>query len=289
MIPIDIPSLNKTLYFPENLAECDAQQYADMAKLLYMYQAKEISYFDLRVLAVYALLNLKKPKDLKNINENSLKWQNIYQLSELVDDFFYKDDRNETITIKLDFIHNNLPDYRIFTKYYGPEDGFQNVSFGQYVDGLEEYIYFHETGDVEALRLLFSIFYLPKGEIYNIETSRKRAKGILKYTDIRHLFGFYLFFTSMQHYILSGQLSVMGSEIDLAIIYQDIGNEKETKSTIPGIGIHSVIHDLAESGVFGNYKEVRATNMWTILLRLYELKKKAIDENNKSNESKGTP
>lgn len=88
MIPIDIPSLNKTLYFPENLAECDAQQYADMAKLLYMYQAKEISYFDFRVLAVYALLNLKKPKDLKNINQNSLKWQNIYQLSELVDDFF---------------------------------------------------------------------------------------------------------------------------------------------------------------------------------------------------------
>lgn len=282
MITITIPERNnKALYFPENLAECDASQYEDMAKLLYMLRNKELTYIEFRILAVYALLGMKFPKKQSIIpSEENQKSENIYRLSELVDTFFERKETEEGLIIepKYGFIHNHYPVHRIFTKYYGPTDGFQNVSFGQYIDGLEEYIYFSQHGDLDALRLLFAIFYLPKGEKYDLELCRKRAKGILKHTDIRHLYGFYLFFTSMQHYILGGQLSVMGNEIDLSIIYQELPEAKSAKSEMPGIGMHSVLHDLAESGVFGNFREVRETNMWSILLRLYDMKKKAIDE-----------
>lgn len=281
MITLQFPDKNKTIYFPENLAECDEQQYADMSKLLYLLKTNEISYFDFRILAVYALMNMKIPKTIPTaLSEGSLKWENLFRLSELVESFFERKETSEgdTIEIKFGYLENRYKVHRFFRKYYGPEDGFRNVTFGEYIDGLEEYIYFTETGEIESLRLLFSIFYRAKGEVYNIEKSRKRANGIFKYTDIRHLYGFYLFFTSMQHYILSGQLSVMGSEIDLSIIYQDSSEEKKVKSDIPGIGMHSILHDLAESGVFGNYNEVRQTNMWTILIRLYELKKRRLDE-----------
>ncbi len=281
MITLQFPDKNKTIYFPENLAECDEQQYADMSKLLYLLKTNEISYFDFRILAVYALMNMKIPKTIPTeSSEGSLKWENLFRLSELVESFFERKETSEgdTIEIKFGYLENRYKVHRFFRKYYGPEDGFRNVTFGEYIDGLEEYIYFTETGEIESLRLLFSIFYRAKGEVYNIEKSRKRANGIFKYTDIRHLYGFYLFFTSMQHYILSGQLSVMGSEIDLSIIYQDSSEEKKVKSDIPGIGMHSILHDLAESGVFGNYNEVRQTNMWTILIRLYELKKRRLDE-----------
>lgn len=281
MITLQFPDKNKTIYFPENLAECDEQQYADMSKLLYLLKINEISYFDFRILAVYALMNMKIPKTIPAaLSEGSLKWENLFRLSELVESFFERKETSEgdTIEIKFGYLENQYKVHRFLRKYYGPEDGFRNVTFGEYIDGLEEYIYFTETGEIESLRLLFSIFYRVKGEVYNIEKSRKRANGIFKYTDIRHLYGFYLFFTSMQHYILSGQLSVMGSEIDLSIIYQDSSEEKKVKSDIPGIGMHSILHDLAESGVFGNYNEVRQTNMWTILIRLYELKKRRLDE-----------
>lgn len=292
MIAIDIPAVKRTFYFPENLAECDGEQFADMSKLVYMFSSGQINYFDFRILAVYALLRLKTPKKIpKVISEDDPKWQNIFRLSQLVDYFFERKENpdGEKLEIKLDFIKNHYPEHKMFGTYMGPSDGFQNVNFGQYVDGLEEYIYFSQSGDLEALRLLFCIFYLPEGEKYSLEMAKKRAKGILAQTDIRHLYGFYLFFTSMQQYILGGSLAVMGNEIDLSIIYQEAAEQKKAKSSIPGIGLHSVLFDLAESGVFGNYEGVRDTNMWTILLRLYELKKKEIDQlNREKNESQRT-
>lgn len=71
-------------------------------------------------------------------------------------------------------------------------------------------------------------------------------------------------------------LVVMGNEIDLNIIYQE--TEHNMESNIPGLGWVSTLFDIAESGVFGNYEQVRATNMWSVLLRLYELKKRRLDE-----------
>lgn len=288
MIIIDFPKVNKTLFLPENLAECDKRQYADMAKLLYMYNAGEINYLDFRVLALYALLNLKSPKSIpKEISEEDTKWQQIFMLSEHIDHFF---DRTETpegtqLEIKLDFYNNHLPYLKLFTTFFGPKDGFEDVEFGQYVDGLEEYIYFSQTGDIEALRTLFGIFYLGRNERYELKNAKKKAKGIFKHVDIRHLYGFYLWFTSMQQYILGGELMVMGQNINLSIIYQETGAEQ--KSNIPGIGMHSIVHDIAESGIFGSYNKVRETNMWTILLRLYEMKKRRLDEiQNEKNESK---
>lgn len=276
MIPIDIKEINKTLYFPENLAECDDRQFSEMAKLLYLLNSGKINYSEFRILSVYALLGLKKSK-----KTSSKKEENIYRISELVDNFFNQKETEDglKLELKLDIVRNPYPKHKfLFRSYYGASDGFQNVSFGQYVDGLEEYIYFSQTGNMQALLNLFYIFYLPKNEKYNLEKSKARAKGLLRYTDIRHLYSFYLYFTSMQEYILGGQISVLGNDIDLSIIYQELEEDKGNKSVLPSLGLYSVMQDLAESGVFGNYNGVRETNMWLILLRLYELKKRRIDE-----------
>lgn len=288
MVILDFPDIKKTLFLPENLSECDRRQYADISKLIYCLNSKEINYFEFRILALYALLNLEKPKSIpKTIDENDIKWQQVFLLSEKIDSFFNKTETPEGVKIetKLGYFNNPLPHIKMFNTYFGPKDGFEDVMFGQYVDGLEEYIYFSQTGDVEALRTLFSIFYLGRNENYQLKNAKKKANEIFRHIDIRYLYGFYLYFTSMQEYILGGELMVMGKSIDLSIIYQETGEEK--KSDIPGIGMHSVLHDIAESGVFGSYNGVRETNMWQILLRLYELKKKNLDDlkTQKKNES----
>ena len=296
MIPIDIPEAKKSFYFPENLAECDAKQYADMAKLLYMFRSGEINYFEFRTLAVYALMGMKlerkKIKSEKDIPEKDLpKWENIFRLSELVDSFFEKNETDEGVRleVKTFYVQNHNPEFhwisnKIPKKFIGPEDAFTNVSFGQYVDALEEYIYHSQTGDLQSLRNLFAIFYLLPNEVYNEDVSKKRAKTDFRLVDIRFLYGMFLFFESMQKYILSGEVLIMGNTIDLSLIYQSTGDEKP--SDIPGLGMHSIVHDIAESGVFGSTNEVRETKMWKVLLRLYELKKKALDE--KANEKKTT-
>lgn len=279
MIAIEIPEKNKFLYMPENLAECDNKQYADFAKLLWMAQEKQIDYNQLCYLAVYPLLNLKKSK-----KKSAEKVENIVRLSECVDNFFNKDDVGNFTGIKLEFTKNYLPKYRLFHTYFGPEDGFNDVTFGQYIDGLDEYIYYSKTGDIKSLRMLFSIFYLRKGETYNYRVSKKRASGIFRYVDIRHLYGFFLFFSSMQSYVLQGEIMVMGNPIDLSIIF--IPDEKAFESSIPGTGFRSIITDMAESQVFGPYKGVERTNIWIVMIRLYELKKKELDEKEKSKTEK---
>lgn len=277
MVTIDIRAVGKTLFLPESLAECDGEQFLGVSRLIYFFHSGKINYFDFRILAVYVLLGLKNSG-----KESEAKDENIFRLSERVDSFFHhkKEDGGEyRLELKLDFIHNPLPSCRIFfRRFLGVRDGFENVSFGQYVDGLEEYIHFSKTGDLEALRNLFFIFYLPMGERYERERSRKRARKYERYVDMGYLYGFYIYFTAMQEYILSGQVLVLGSEIDLSIIYQELVEDKKEKSSLPGLGLYSVMHDLAESGVFGNYEGVRGTNMWLVLLRLYELKKRRIDE-----------
>ncbi|KFF24760.1 hypothetical protein [Chryseobacterium vrystaatense] len=280
MIAIEIPEKNKFLYMPENLAECDAKQYADFSKLLWMAQEKQISYDQLCYMAVYPLLNLRKSK-----KKSPEKYENIIRLSEYIDNFFDKDEDGNFTGIKLEFTKNYLPKYRLFYSYYGPDDGFSDVIFGQYIDGLDEYIYYSKTGDIKSLRMLFSIFYLKKNEVYNYRVSKKRAEGIFRYVDIRHLYGFFLFFSSMQSFVLQGEIMVMGNSIDLSIIFQPDSGGFE--STIPGTGFRNIITDMAATQVFGPYKGVEKTNLWVVLIRLYELKKKELDdkEKNKTNDS----
>jgi hypothetical protein len=258
-----------------------------------MLNSGQIDYVQFRVLAVYSLLGLKWNRKTYStpdfIPTNELpKWENIFRLSEFIDNFFEKktdENSNEIFSVKQHFIHNHSPFYRLFKKYYGPESAFENVLFGQYLDGLEEFIYYSQTGSVQALRNLFAIFYLSKNEKYNRKNSLKRAKNIFKYVDIRHLYGFYVFFSSMQNYIMSGNVVIMGQEIDLQIIFAEV--EKENiKSTIPSIGWVSTAQDIAESGVFGTYENVRNTEMRAVLLRLYELKKRAFDDKAKETADK---
>ena len=82
---LEIPEKNLTLYIPENLGECDAKQYAEMAKLMYWLFAGQITYQDFKTLAVYALLNMKHHK--KNANDEKVN-EEIFKISELVADFF---------------------------------------------------------------------------------------------------------------------------------------------------------------------------------------------------------
>ena len=292
MIPIEIPEAKKHLYFPEHLGECDSRQYLDLCKLLYWMNIGAITYESFRVMAVYALLGMKwKKESFKTegfIPEDDLpKWENIFRLSELVDEFFDKntdEDGNVSLTVKQHFVHNHNPIFHFFGKYYGPEEGFSNVLFGQYLDGLEEFIEFSQSGEIQNLRNLFAILYLPKKEKYCRKKSLKRAKGIFRYVDIRNLYGCFVFFNAFQNYMMSGEISVMGQAIDLEIIFKNIDPEK-TKSSVPGLGWLTTAQDLAESGVFGAYENVRNTELWPVILRLYELKKRAIDDKERENKS----
>ena len=42
---------------------------------------------------------------------------------------------------------------------------------------------------------------------------------------------------------------------------------------MPGIGMDSIAFSIAESGAFGNIEQVRKTNFWQIMVRMYDLRR----------------
>lgn len=286
---LHIQQTNRDIYIPENLAECDYRQYIEMAQLIFRYQCQEISYNDLLVQGLYKLINMKAVAS--GIQETE-KFSNIYQKSLLLNSFFDKD--GDKRIIKLDFNHNPIPKFfGTVCNYYGPSDEFNNVKFGEYVDGLGYFIDFNDTGEVKYLYYLLAVFYRPRKSFigirkrlnryygderikYNPATVEERANGFA-FQNIGILYGFYLLFASFQKYMTTCSIYVEGKEIDMSVLFNDIQPSGYKESGLPGLGMKSLMYSFAESSVFGDLDKLRETPLWEVLVRMYDLYKKNKD------------
>jgi len=287
---IKIPHTGRDLYIPADLSECDERQYIEMSALILEYQCGHIDYETLRIHAVYKLLDMKQGK--ATINDND-KFSNIYQLSLLIDSFFETDDNGNKV-IKQYYINNPVASFKgAIIDYYGPSDEFNNVTFGEYIDGLGYFIDFRDTGEIKYLHLLLATFYRIKkqdialsklldtfdGDVrvkYNAASVASRAKDFEK-QHIGIVYGFYLLFASMQKYITTAILIIEGKEIDLTVLFDDSTPSKQKESDLPGIGMKAIMYSFAESGVYGDIERVRNIPLWEALVHMYHLTKKSKD------------
>jgi hypothetical protein len=277
-------------FVPEELAECDAQQYLDMCELIFKFQAQMITYDELRIHAIYKLMNMKPVKEFIQEEEEN-KLSNAYRLSELIDTFFVINDQDQKV-IKQNYINNPVPKFKpLLHNYYGPSDGFQNIKFGEYTDALRLFFQFNATGDYELLFALTAVLYRKKksfhwfkkrlnnydGDIrepYNQVFVDKRA-NVFKQAPIGFVYGTYLLFSSFQQFISSAQVPWGSSVLDFSILFQT--GEASEPETIPGIGMDTVLFSMAESGAFGTLKQVQNTNLWEVLVRMYDIRKRDLD------------
>jgi len=290
MITLEIPTTKRTLYLPEDLAECDERQYAEACLLIYKYQNKKITPDDFKVEMIYKLLNLKKGN--RKINDDDL--ENMYSgidcLTGFIDSFFeiIETDGKEDLVIKQYYIHNHTPVIKDgFKTWYGPADEFNDVTFGQYIDALNVYSMIEVECTEELLFRLMAIFYLPKGKTYTPELAEKNFHHF-KAVYFGRVYGFFLLFASFQKYLFTAKVFVHGNELDLSILFSGKDGKKED-SNIPGIGMLGVAHQLAESGVYGPMKELRITNLWEVMIHLYDLRKRDLDDDAKKKKETPAP
>lgn len=265
--------IDKRLWIPENLGECDRRQYLDMAKLALMLQLEEITFEQFRVLGLYALLNMEhNASTLENASDE--KWLNIFKCSELLDSFFTTDEHGKKHLVQ-DYITNpvKVVHYK-FHSFYGPKDAFVGMTYGQFEDGFGELHNFNRTREVESLVKLFAIFYLKNNENYSSLKIDKRI-AFFDTLDVRYIFGFYLLFTSFVNFLTTNCVVLLdGKEVDLTILFgarpqEDSG--EETADSEEGLGLRSTSFQLAESGVFGTLKEMREENALIVFVRMQEL------------------
>jgi hypothetical protein len=288
---IEIPESKLKRYIPSDLSECDAQQYMDMCELIFHFQNEAITYDELRTHAAYKLMNMEPSKVTDQDEE---KFANIYLISELIDDFFDIDEKGLK-TIKQYYIHNPVPSFKpLWKTYYGPSDSFMNMTFGEYTDALRLFHDFHATGDMEILKIITALFYRPKksflfikkrlenynGDIrepYNSHNLEARAK-VLEHAPIGFVYGFYMLFASFQKYLIDAKIMWSGKEIDFSILFESSrGDEEQSSTETPGIGMDSIAFSIAESGAFGTIEEVRKADFWQIMVRMYDLRRNDLE------------
>jgi len=298
MHTIEIPSEKLVLYLPSELSECDSQQYIDMAELILRYQSEQITFDEFKVHAVYKLLNLRPEKEKKRelteeekIDEYQ-KFVNVSVLSNKIESFFEKNGDNQNV-IKQNYLNNPVPSIKFWKTYYGPYDNFQNITFKEYTDALRLYHDFATHMDVEILYLIAAIFYRPKKVFhsirkhlnnydgdnriaYNSNRIEARAKKF-KYLPMGFVFGVYLYFASYQKFISTGTINWGDREIDLSILFSSDGEENTTEDR-PGIGMDSIMFSLIESGALGNKKETMNANNWEVLIRMYDIRLRDIEQ-----------
>ncbi len=271
-------------YIPADLSECDPLQYIEMSKLIFQYQFEAMSYHELQITAFYRLLNMKAVNKNRYDEEKAC---NIYQYSQLIDTFFEVDSATDQKVIKQFYIHNPIPKFRGgLRNYYGPADEFNNVTFGEYLDALEAFIDFNDTGETEYLFKLLAILYRKRTVFFAItndyrapynENKVAKRQRFFRHQDKGIVYGCYLFFASFQKYLSTAVLFIEGKEIDLSILFS-APKTKTKESKIPGLGMRSVLFAMAESQVFGNLKETRNANFWDVILRLYDITKRNADQ-----------
>jgi len=306
MYLLESPDTNLKRYMPEQLSECDSRQYIEFCQLIFEYMGGKITFAELKTHAVYRLLNMvpakeytpsKNPK-LRKIQEqeHENKMVNVYLLSERVGSFFEPSPDDENIhQAKLNFINNPVPKFRpAFRTFYGPTDQFMNVTFGEYRDALRLFHQFNATPDIEILYELAAIMYRPKKPLHFIQKHLPNYNGdvrqaynpnfiarrsqTMRLARVGFVYGFYLLLASFQKFISTAKINWGGREIDFSILYQSFADEQELTTDIPDVGVDSIMFTMAESGTFGSIKELEQTSIWMIYLKMYDIRKKYIEE-----------
>lgn len=273
---IHIPDVGVTHYIPRELMYCDPVDFVHINELLFHLATKKIDYETFRIQAVSRIMKLSPgyPKKL-NLVDRRAYYSNLYMISEFIDEFFIRND-GETQMLKLSFVDNPIPVISpMFRKYYGPKDFLTDITFGQYLDAVNIYIDFVELKDVKLLYMLLAIFYGRKK--YDPAKLTARARSFHKF-PIGYAYGCFHLFGALQTYLNSGKVYVEGNEIDFSILYKEVKRKGDIKSSIPGLGMRGLALEIAESNIFGPYDKVRASNFLDIILSIYKIKKRGIDE-----------
>lgn len=291
---IEIIELDLSFDLPTRVEELTQDQYLSFLRLL---ESGEFETEDeLKLEMLYAFSPLEKSK--KPLNKEA--YNNLFQLVELLDDFFetqeiegktYRSPVTETVK---SMVREFTYEHQV---YAGPDDALINGTIKEFVDCFSAYQDYQKSKDNDCLRRLAAILFREKvDEKTALETGDLRVKynpnklnrntQLFENLPIEYLKSTYYFFSAFLSYIMNNEVNIGGENISLRILFKgDPTQKKSSKVNLPGTGFVGVLFTVAESGVFGNMKSLESTNMWTVFARLYQVQRDRLEELANSNKN----
>ena len=104
-------------------------------------------------------------------------------------------------------------------------------------------------------------------EEFNPHVCLKRA-GKFRKLSFEERFVILSWFSACDHYFKSGEIEIDGRLISLAPLFKQASDSGEEDNS-EGLGLTGILLGIDENGVFGTVEEVKRTNLYSVLLRLY--------------------
>lgn len=209
-------------------------------------------------------------------------------------------DRNvthETWEVMPTFTKNLIPWFRTGRLgrkiFYGPGDFLQGMVFSEYKDALAAATKYMDTNDDYWLDRLAAILYRPKrkglkklklttdfdGQTrapYN-QNLAEHNTGIMKRVNkgIKYMILMYIMGCLWTLKNETNGIEIDGNKCDFSILFKRKGSNNEGDEE--GIGMIGIMMAIAESGVFGNLKDVANTDVWDVLVRMYQMESERME------------
>lgn len=177
--------------------------------------------------------------------------------------------------------------------FYGPGDFLQGMVFSEYKDALAAAMKYMDTNDDYWLDRLAAILYRPKrkglkrlklttdfdGQTrvpYNQKLAEHNT-GIMKGVNrgIKYMIMMYVMGCLWTLKNETNGIEIDGNKCDFSILFKRKGGNSEGDEE--GIGMIGIMMAIAESGVFGNLKDVANTDVWDVLVRMYQMESERME------------
>ena len=287
MHTIEIPAKKILLDFPSEINEMTNNQfvrYVDYV-LRYVNGAIDENLFKLNMAAL--LLNVRRGLGYFFLNKAKREQceTNIVRISELMAGFIDDNQEDGKREFKLKSVRNFVP--RILD-YYGPGNCFENLSYCEYRLTRVFFKSFALDNREEDLNQMIAILYRPSkpgwflrrylkscdGERRIVHNSKsnplllQRRLSRIARIPYHIRYAVFLYFSGCEDFLKTGKPVVDGIELDLSELYTGESDPDDNRADVGMVGL---LYSLTETGVFGSIEQTDGTNLWDIMIRLYQV------------------